>query len=91
MPEEQLRKKEPTNIHTLPCHSSNLARVGYDAESHILEVWFQGGGRYRYYDVPSKLWENLTHSESMGRYFMSSVRNAGFKCRKLPVLSSKPT
>jgi len=36
-----------------PVESSNLASVGYDAARQILEIEFNHGGIYQYYDVPT--------------------------------------
>ncbi|MBA7540511.1 hypothetical protein ES705_32810 [subsurface metagenome] len=33
--------------------SSNLASVGYDADKKILEIEFNHGGVYQYFNVPS--------------------------------------
>jgi hypothetical protein len=35
--------------------SSNLASVGYDEHEEILEIEFQHGGVYQYFDVPKKV------------------------------------
>ena len=37
--------------------SSNLASIGYDEASMVLEVEFKHGGIYQYFDVP--LWGTL--------------------------------
>ena len=78
-------KPEPKTIKCYPCKSTNLAQVGYDKDSAILEVVFTSGGVYRYYGVPPTLWENLIHSSSMGSYFSSVIRKGGFKWRKVVV------
>lgn len=39
--------------------SSNLASVGYDAENEILEIEFNHGGVYQYYDVPESVYRGL--------------------------------
>jgi hypothetical protein len=35
-----------------PVSSSNLSSVGYDPDEQILEIEFNGGRVYQYYDVP---------------------------------------
>jgi hypothetical protein len=54
--------------------SSNLRSVGYDKAARILEIEFQSGTVYRYYDVPAGVYEELTRAPSPGRYFLANVR-----------------
>lgn len=58
-----------------PVESSNLASVGYDNESEILEIEFNHGGVYQYYDVPESEYEALMDADSHGKYFASNIRN----------------
>jgi hypothetical protein len=39
--------------------SSNLASIGYDAENEILEIEFNHGGVYQYFDVPENVYVEL--------------------------------
>jgi len=55
--------------------SSNLASVGYDEHEEILEIEFQHGGVYQYFDVPKKVYEELMNAESHGKYFSANIRN----------------
>jgi hypothetical protein len=55
--------------------SSNLASVGYDEHEEILEIEFQHGGVYQYFDVPKKVYEELMNAESHGKYFSAHIRN----------------
>ena len=52
--------------------SSNLASVGYDEENEILEVEFNHGGVYQYYDVPKEEYEALMNANSLGSFFFHS-------------------
>ncbi len=58
-----------------PVTSSNLASVGYDAESMTLEVEFLDGSVYQYFDVPEFEWEELMNASSHGTYFNHHIRN----------------
>lgn len=58
-----------------PVDSSNLASVGYDASSEILEVEFKHGGIYQYSDVPEDVYEELMSASSHGIYFSANIRN----------------
>lgn len=55
--------------------SSNLASIGYDAENEILEVEFNHGGVYQYFDVPVHVYEELMVADSYGVYFSAKIRN----------------
>ena len=55
--------------------SSNIASIGYDAENEILEVEFNHGGIYQYFDVPNNVYEELMSAPSHGVYFSANIRN----------------
>lgn len=55
--------------------SSSLASVGYDEENEILEVEFNYGGIYQYFDVPKEEYEALMNAPSHGRYYSLNIRN----------------
>lgn len=55
--------------------SSLLASIGYDAENEILEVEFNHGGVYQYFDVPEDVYEELMNAPSHGVYFSANIRN----------------
>lgn len=54
--------------------SSELASVGYDEASHVLEVEFVAGGTYRYGGVPLEVYDALMAADSLGRYFNAHIR-----------------
>lgn len=55
--------------------SSNLASIGYDTENEILEIEFNHGGVYQYFNVPEEVYEELMSADSHGRYFSANIRN----------------
>jgi len=55
--------------------SSNLASVGYDKEKQILEIEFNHGGVYQYFDVPVEEYERLMSAGSHGLYFHHKIKN----------------
>lgn len=64
--------------------SSNVASVGYDKDSHILEVRFIGGGLYSYADVPASVHDELMSSpEGVGGRFHKLIKKGGYKWTKL--------
>lgn len=68
-----------------PVESSNLASVGYDTNSEILEVEFKKSGVYRYFNVPQIEHERLIGAHALGttigKYFSANIKNA-FACEK---------
>lgn len=59
-------------MNRIPVDSSNIASIGYDAEDKTLEVEFNDGGIYRYYDVPPSVHERLMSASSPVATFMST-------------------
>jgi hypothetical protein len=61
-------------MHRQPVVSSNLASVGYDADSMILEVGFHNGSVYQYYSVPANVYQELMSASSHGSYLAHNVK-----------------
>jgi hypothetical protein len=55
--------------------SSNIASVGHDESSQVLEVEFLDGAVYEYYDVPAHVYQELITASSVGRYHAQRVKN----------------
>lgn len=66
-----------------PVLSSNIAEVGYDSQSNILEVAFIGGAVYRYLGVPSSVHDDLLSAPSVGSFFHFHVKTAGYPVEKI--------
>jgi hypothetical protein len=56
--------------------SSNVAEVGYDEESATLQVTFNNGSSYQYFDVPEQLFEGLLHADSVGEYLAAQIKGS---------------
>lgn len=59
-----------------PVDSSNLAEVGFDSESGILEIAFRSGAVWQYERVPAQVYEELMRAASVGGYFARNIRGA---------------
>ena len=57
-----------------PVYSSNLAEVGYEETSRILEVLFLSGGLYHYFDVPPRVHTELMDARSHSGYLNSRIK-----------------
>lgn len=51
--------------------STVIGAVGY---SRVLEIRFESGRIYQYYDVPEDIYEGMLAAESKGKYFNSHIR-----------------
>jgi hypothetical protein len=66
-----------------PVTSSNLASIGYDPETKVLQVEFKKGTIYDYADVPPVVANDLVHAESIGKAFHSLVIQGGYIATKV--------
>lgn len=57
-----------------PVSSSNIASIGYDAQSETLEVEFVDCSVYQYFNVPSGTHEGLMAASSHGSYLSAHVK-----------------
>jgi len=54
--------------------STNLSRVRYDESSLTLEIEFQGGRVYQYFDLPKHIFEELVRADSKGKFFHEQIK-----------------
>jgi hypothetical protein len=54
--------------------SSNVAEVGYDEDSATLQITFNNGATYQYFDLPQQLFEGLLHAGSVGGYLADHIK-----------------
>lgn len=59
-----------------PVISSNINSIGYDEQSSILEVEFNSGRIYQYFNVPKVIYIALMSASSHGTYFNQNVRTS---------------
>lgn len=55
-------------------NSSTLLRVRYDEKTNTLEIEFQGGRVYQYFDVPKPIFEALLQADSQGKFFHGQIK-----------------
>ncbi|MEP7286385.1 MAG: KTSC domain-containing protein [Chloroflexota bacterium] len=48
--------------------------IGAVGHSRVLEIEFESGRIYQYYDVPEAIYEEMLKAESKGKYFNSHIR-----------------
>lgn len=66
--------------------SSNIAAVGYEAET--LTVRFRNGGEYRYSGVPVEVYAALMAAESKGGYLARNISHK-YLAVKVPKFTDK--
>jgi hypothetical protein len=54
--------------------SSNIASIGYDANSQTLEIEFLNGGVYQYFDVPEQVYNDFMNASSHGQYLAQNIK-----------------
>ncbi len=59
--------------------SSNIASIGYDEHSQTLEIEFNSGRIYQYFNVPSSEYNALMNASSHGTYFNQNIKNGGYR------------
>jgi hypothetical protein len=59
--------------------STNIKSVGYDPERQVLEIEFQGGSVYQYFEIPEHIFDALRSAVSPGKFFEVSIKKAGYR------------
>jgi|SRR6266850_1113372 len=67
----------------VPVTSTNVAAIGHNARTLVLNVAFHNGGRYRYFAVPRAVFEALLVAESVGSALAQIVKDGGYRFVKL--------
>jgi hypothetical protein len=62
-------------------HSGAISSVGFSTDN-TLEVRFNSGGTYRFFDVPQVTVEQMLSSDSIGGFFADNI-NGRFRSRKV--------
>ncbi len=58
-----------------PVSSTSIHSVGYEPKKQVLEIEFQSGEVYDYFDVPREVYVDLMHADSHGQYFIQHIRD----------------
>ena len=62
--------------------SSNINSVGYNDYNQIMEIEFNLGSMYQYYDVPKHIYKSFIVTDSKGKYFHQHIKNC-YKFKKI--------
>lgn len=71
--------KNSPNIEMFEIESSQISRIGYDAESQTLAIQFKGKGEkpgsvYHYASFTADDWQAFREAESVGSWFYKNVK-----------------
>lgn len=59
--------------------SSHIVSIGYDPVNMVLEVEFNTGAIYQYYDIPQSIYDGLMAADSHGSYLAAYVKKGGYR------------
>jgi KTSC domain len=81
IPEPKMTSQETrSTMIRVQVQSSNIRAVGHDPQTLTLEIEFQNGNVYQYFDVPRAIHEELmkapSHGEFVNRHIKGSYRYA---------------
>ncbi|MCK4947538.1 MAG: KTSC domain-containing protein [Candidatus Aureabacteria bacterium] len=54
--------------------SSMIRSIGYDANSSTLEIEFNSGAIWQYFDFPESSWCEFNTSDSKGKFFLREIK-----------------
>ena len=63
--------------------SSAISRATYHPDRRMLDLWYRGGDRYSYFEVPIEIYEALCEAPSAGE-FVNRVIKPAFPCEIEP-------
>lgn len=55
--------------------SSMIKSIGYDPNSSTLEIEFNSGAVWQYFEFPESLWYDFESTESKGKFFHREIKN----------------
>lgn len=61
-------------MNRIPVESSNIADIGYDEQSMTLEVGFNSGTVYQYFDVPQTIHQEFMSASSKGTFLNANIK-----------------
>jgi hypothetical protein len=61
-------------LHVAELQSSAIDRAAYEDEARTLDLWYAGGDRYRYFEVPVDVYRALTTAGSAGEYVNREIK-----------------
>jgi hypothetical protein len=63
-----------TSLHHVFTNSTALDQAHFDPETCVLDLWYKGGDRYRYFLVPQRLYDALIAAPSAGAFVNQQIK-----------------
>ena len=54
--------------------SSAIEGADYRANERTLDIWYRGGDRYRYFNIPEAIYEGLCSAPSAGEFVNTHIK-----------------
>jgi hypothetical protein len=67
----------------LVIESELIKSVSYHPYTSILEITFQNGSQYAYFNLPKKVYQELVTSDSKGKSFHKLIRSKKYQYKKI--------
>lgn len=65
--------------------NSTVLQIGYDVDTHTLQVTFSGGRTYQYDQVPKTVADSFLNAKSKGAFVAEQLRNKyTYRCLNPP-------
>ena len=55
--------------------SSMIRSIGYDADNSTLEIEFNSGAIWQYFNFPESIWYEFEGADSQGTFFHREIKN----------------
>lgn len=62
------------SLHHVFTSSTALDQARYDPETCVLDLWYSGGDRYRYFLVPKRIYDGLVAAPSAGTFVNQQIK-----------------
>lgn len=69
-------------MHRIPVPSTGITQVGYQEDSETLEIKFEHGGVYQFFNVPSNVFAEFMSASSKEGYYHSKIGQR-FPCSRV--------
>ena len=71
----QSPKRKDTTMERTPVESSNIESIGYDEANNVLEIEFNSGAVYQYFDVPEPTYAAFLAAGSKGQFLHQEIKD----------------
>lgn len=66
--------KDDDNIKRQKVESSLFKSIGYNKLENLLQVEFNNGDVYNYFEITEEMYNNLLKATSVGKYYLANIK-----------------